>query len=76
MVLSLGFGSELWILVSEFVLDQFSFINRISAIIQGFFALVIAKYLLKGLLIFFKASGLAKSLIQELPIIVLYYILL
>ena len=35
-----------------------------------------AKSLLKRLLIFFKAGGLAKCLIKRLPVIVSYYVLL
>ena len=50
--------------------------NGIAAIIQGSFILVITKNLLKRSSIFFKVGDLAKCLIKESPIVVLYYVLL
>lgn len=76
VVLGLGSRSELWVWVSESAIDHFWFINGIPVIIQGSSVLVMAKGLLKGSPIFFKAGGLAKCLIKELPVVVSYYVLL
>ncbi len=73
-VLCLGSRSEFWFWVSRSAIDHFWFINGIPAIIQGSSVLVIAKGLLKGSPIFFKAGGLTKCLINGSLIVVLHYV--